>query len=157
MAMFSKPTNWKRYRVPLITAPLLLAYVVAWHTLGYPTSWGEAMFLGRLSSSAKAGSSELKLAELMPGEWELVCDSHGYDGPQYLKRYNKTFPPVAPPHDGVWGLIFIAQDGTYRSAVGSCGRNGAHLTLEPLGCVERAKATLTRTPSNISCPLFARH
>jgi hypothetical protein len=156
--MHTAPIKSKRFRASLVAASLLLAAGVAWSVLGYPTSFDEALFLGRLSVSVKDGSRELRLAELMPGDWELVCDSHAYDDSLYLKRYDKTFPPVAPPQDGVWGLIFIARDGSYSSAVGSCGRIGAYVTVEPLGCVERSKATLTRTPSNKSCPAFSfRH
>jgi hypothetical protein len=155
--MLTAPDKSKRSRTSLITASVLLAAGVAWFFLGFPTSFYEALFLGKLSVSTKAGSGELKLSELMPGDWELVCESHGYDGPMYLKRYNKTFPPVAPPQDGVWGLIFIAKDGSYSSAVGSCGRIGAYVTLEPSGCVERSKATVIRAASKKSCPSFFIH
>ncbi len=139
----------------LIAASVLVVFGAVWFFLGFPTSFDEALFLGRLAANTRAGSGDLKLSELMPGDWELACDSHGYDGPMYLKRYNKTFPPVAPPQDGVWGLIFISKDGSFSSAVGSCGRIGAYVTLEPLGCVERSRATIIRTTSSRSCPSYS--
>lgn len=152
--MLTSPTKSERSRASLITASLLLVSGVAWFVLGFPTSLGEALFLGRLSAKAKAGSGESKLSELMPGDWELVCDSHGYDGPLYLERYNKTYPPAAPPQDGVWGLIFISKDGSYRSAVGSCDRIGAYVTFEPSECLERSQATVIRAATSKSCPSF---
>jgi hypothetical protein len=92
----------------------------------------------------------------MPGDWELVCESHGYDGPLYLKRYNKIFEPVAPPQDGVWGLIFISNDGSYKSAVGSCRVPGVRLYTN--GCTERGQAVLLRGTSHGECPEFkVRH
>jgi hypothetical protein len=141
-------------RIFLIIAGTLVSATIAWSLLGYPTSIDEALFFRRLSSKVSEGSQELRLSELMSGDWELVCDSHFYDGPLYLKRYDKTYPPAAPPQKGVWGFIFIAEDGSYRSAVGSCASTGAYLSFEPLGCIERSMAVLVREEKARSCPAF---
>lgn len=133
-----------------------LALLFGWRWLGYPTSLDEASFLRKLSSQVTSGTQELRLSDLMPGDWELVCESHGYDGPLYLKRYNKIFEPVAPPQDGVWGLIFISNDGSYKSAVGSCRVPGVRLYTN--GCTERGQAVLLRGTSHGECPEFkVRH
>lgn len=125
----------------------------AWGLLGMPSSLAEAIFLFRIS--AAAGVRELDLAELMPGDWELVCESHGYDGPLRLDRYGRTYPPAAPPQDGVWGLVFIAADGSYESAVGSCRYPGVGIHLGPgRVCVERSGATLRRQAGTGECASF---
>jgi hypothetical protein len=149
------PLKTKKLRLLLIVAGVIVAGVVTWSFLGYPTSLDEAFFLHRLSSNISAGSQELRLSELMPGDWELVCESHSYDGPLYLKRYEKIYPPSAPPQDGVWGFVFISKDGSYRSTVGSCGSTGAHISLHPLGCIERQMAVLVRDGKDYrSCPVY---
>ena len=132
---------------------LLIATTIAWGFLGFPTSLDEATFLHRLSSKVSAGVQKIILSELMPGDWELVCSSHSYDGPLYLKQYNKTFPTVASD-DGGWGLIFISKDGSFSSAVGSCGRQaGTYISLEPHFCVKRSDAVLSRSEIS-SCTTF---
>lgn len=134
----------------------VLSVTGAWGFLGYPTSIDEAIFFRRLSSAASARSSEVKLAELMPGDWELVCWSHSYDGPLHLSRYNRTYEPAAPADDGMWGLIFIAKDGSYRSAVGSCGGIGVYLNFEPKVCIERSQSVLyIGKSSKESCTTFS--
>ncbi|MEN6620318.1 MAG: hypothetical protein ABFD50_02050, partial [Smithella sp.] len=70
-------------------------------------------FIEAVSTEIKGGAKELNLSKLMPGDWELVCSSHPYDGPLYIKKYKKKFKPVASAHDGSWGLIFINSDGSY--------------------------------------------
>lgn len=146
-------------RTSVIAIAAVLSVTGAWGFFGYPTSFDEAMFLRRLSSAASARSSEVKLAELMPGDWELVCWSHSYDGPLYLSRYNRTYEPAAPADDGMWGLIFIAKDGSYHSAVGSCGRIGAYLNFEPKVCIERSLSVLSIVKSSSEpCTTFTfRH
>jgi hypothetical protein len=130
-----------------------LLAIWGWSLFGYATSFDEAVFLRRLSGEVSAGSLEIKLPELMPGDWEIVCESHGYDGPIYLKRYNKTFDPVAPPQDAVWGLIFIAKDGSFSSAVASCRTSTVMLNTN--GCTERENAILIREPKQEKCPVFS--
>lgn len=79
------------------------------------------------------------MAKLIPGTWELVCDSSGYGGPVYLQQYNRTYEPVGEMQDGAWGLIFIQKDGTFVSETGS-RRHG--FTFD-FGCIEKSKARLT--------------
>lgn len=124
-----------------------------WSIFGYATSFDEAIFLRRLSSKVSSGASEIRLPELMPGDWEVVCESHGYDGPLYLKSYNKTFDPVAPPQDGVWGLIFISNDGSFSSAVASCRTSKVKLNTN--GCTERENAILIREAKPEQCAVFS--
>jgi hypothetical protein len=124
-----------------------------WSMFGYATSFDEAVFLRRLSAEVSSGALEIKLLELMPGDWEVVCESHGYDGPLYLKRYNKTFDPVAPPQDAVWGLIFISKNGSFSSAVASCRTSKVKLNTN--GCTERENAILIREPKQEKCAVFS--
>lgn len=153
IAMSLLPRN---YRTPLITTGVVIFVVTVWRFFGYPTSFVEAIFLHKLSSSISAGSSELRLAELMPGDWELVCESHGYDGPLYLKRYNKTYTPAAPSQEGVWGFVFIAKDGSYRTAVGSCASVGVYLNFDPRFCIKRHEANLFLSPNRReACATFS--
>jgi hypothetical protein len=121
---------------------LPFALFLGWHLLGYPYSLDEARFLHKASGQISSGAKELDLAKLMPGDWELVCDSHAYDGPLHLKRYNKTFEPASRAQDDAWGLIFISPDGSYQSASGSCRVLDAELSTD--GCIERAKAKFVR-------------
>jgi hypothetical protein len=118
-----------------------------------PTSLDEYKFIKEVSTRLVTGTDELRLPDLMLGDWELVCESLGYDGPLYLKQYNKTYSPVAPPQDGVWGLIFISKDGSYKSASGSCRSTKALLRTN--GCAKREKAILIKDKDYSSeCPIF---
>ena len=151
------PLTSRNDHIPLIAAGVVIFVVTVWRFFGYPTSLDEAIFLHKLSSSVSAGASSLRLAEMMPGDWELVCESHSYDGPLHLKHYNKTYPPAAPSQDGVWGFIFIAKDGSYRSAVGSCGSVGAHLNFDPRFCIKRHEAYLFLSPDRREpCATFSQ-
>jgi hypothetical protein len=145
-----------KHRFWLSTA-LVVGLLFVWHRLGYPYSLDEARFLHRLSVAKANNAQTLNLAELMPGDWEMVCESSGYDGPLYLKRYGKTYEPVGRPQDSAWGLIFISADGSFTSASGSCRVPG----LQPLpGCREKPEALLVRSEhGRVDCPEFvaAKH
>lgn len=133
-----------------------LVLLSGWRWLEYPISADEAFFLRKLSSEVTSGAQELRLPDFMPGDWELVCESHGYDGPFYLQRYNRTFEPAAPPQDSVWGLIFISNNGSYKSVVGSCREPGVLLYMN--GCIERDQAVLLLDADYGECPKFtAKH
>jgi len=129
--------------------------IFLWDHFHLPTSVNETIFRHRLTEKASQNAPNIILSELMPGNWELICDSHGYDGPLYLKQYNKTYPPAAPPQDGVWGLIFVNKDGSYTSAIQPYGKGVVYLSLEPHGCLERTKAVLVRIPE--SRPHYGTH
>jgi hypothetical protein len=146
-----KTNRTARNRYTVLAAGLLT--IVGWFMLGCPYSLDEAIFLRKLSARISSGDVSISLPELMPGDWELVCESHGYDGPLYLKRYDKTFEPAAPMQDGVWGLIFIAKDGSYSSAVASRRSSSAYLRVD--GCTERAQAILVRDDSQGKYPTFS--
>jgi hypothetical protein len=121
-----------------------------WLHFGAPTTLAEATFLSKVA--ARLGQP-IELAELMPTDWEMVCESHGYDGPLYIKKYDKTYSPAAPSQDGVWGLIFIRADGSYTQAVGSCRYPGMQFDLN--GCVtaKSIKLTMYNSPK-YSCPVY---
>jgi hypothetical protein len=149
-------SQWKSLRGLLAISIVAAALGALWVSLGSPSSLGEARFLNRVASAIKNDTQELSLPELMPGNWELVCDSHGYDGPLYLKQYGRTYPPVAPPQDGVWGLLFISSDGSFVSAVGSCRYPGVQLDAN--GCTKRSRASLRVQPEyGSSCRRFKVH
>lgn len=135
-----------------LSAALAVGVAVVWHRLGYPYSLDEALFLHRLSVAHANNAQTLDLGELMPGNWEMVCESGGYDGALYLERYGRTYEPVGPPQDSAWGLIFISTDGSFKAASGSCRVPG----LQPLpGCLERPEALLVRSErGRTDCPEF---
>jgi hypothetical protein len=121
-----------------------------WLYFGAPTSLAEATFLSK--AAARLGQP-IELAELMPTDWEMVCESHGYDGPLYIQKYNKIFSPAAPSQSGVWGLIFIRADGSFTQAVGSCQYPGMQFDLN--GCVTAKSIKLTMHNSQkYSCPVY---
>lgn len=70
-------------------------------------------------------------------DWELVCFSHPYDGPLYLKKYDRTYEPVAGVQDSEWGLLFIDKNGDYFSIAGSANDG---VDFHKLGCLTKDKA-----------------
>ncbi|MFS2033462.1 hypothetical protein ACEN8I_05490 [Polaromonas sp. CT11-55] len=143
-----------RLRGFLGTAALVFTSLLIWSHFGYPQSLVEARFLFKLKSVAAGDVQEVNLTELMPGDWETVCDSHGYYGPLYLEKYNKTFPATGAMQDGAWGLIFIKTDGTYEPISSSCGQ-GAYVDF-PAGCLSRDESVLVREMASepSKCPLL---
>jgi len=101
-------------------------------------------FTRSVQTEIDRGAKELDLSKLMKGEWETVCNIHSYDGPTYIKKYNRTYPPAGAAQDGAWGLTFINPDGSYESAVGS-RKNGFSFDF---GCLDRADAKLVRKTEN---------
>jgi hypothetical protein len=131
----------------LITLPVVagICVLAGWLALGAPRSLVEYRFHTGLEQELRAGAQQIALEQLMPSGWELACESHPYDGPLHLARYQRTYPPVADPHDGAWGLVFIARDGSPAYVKGNC-TSGARFNLG--GCVSRNAATLVRTPES---------
>ena len=138
----------KLSRVLLISA--LVAITVAAYIAF--TGRAERQFHRAIESSLKSGSKTIDLSTEWPGDWELVCESHGYDGDLYLEKYKKTYPSIAPPQDGMWGLIFISADGSYSGAIGSCRTPGAQLRTN--GCTPRSQAQLVLREGSQSCPEY---
>jgi len=132
-----------------------LVAVGTWALSRRPGYRAEMRFVEALRSENVRSAHELKLSELMPGDWELVCGSHGYAGEFYVKRYNRTYPAVGALHDGSWGLVFIAKDGSYTSAAGNCTSPGVYLGVE--GCIERAHAVLSSKSHPQQCARFAQN
>ena len=153
LAGFGSHCMTKNLRTRIVLVGVVLLAIGGWRLFGFATSLDEAIFLWRLSSKVSSAAVDIKLSELMPGDWELVCESHGYDGPLYLARYNKTFNPVAPAQDAVWGLIFISKDGSFTSAVASCRTSGVSLGTN--GCTERESALLIRERNSADCLVFS--
>lgn len=127
----------------------LLAFIVSfflWRWMGYPTSFNEAVFLVKLQSAISKKQQTINFADLMPGDWELVCLSHGYDAPLYLKEYGRTYPQAGAMQDSAWGLIFIEPDGSYTPVSGSCG-DGVYIGgFKNAICLPRDQAILQQEP-----------
>ncbi|MBI2726559.1 MAG: hypothetical protein HYX42_09960 [Polaromonas sp.] len=132
---------------------LLIVSLSVWIYFGSPTSVSEFTFMRRVAALKSTYPKAIELREMMPGDWEMVCDSHGYDGPLYIKKYNRTYEPAAPPSDGAWGLIFIRSDGTFTEAVGSCRYPKVELDVN--GCKEARSVRLFLTSQvHESCPIY---
>ena len=136
----------------LVVACLVTGFF-GWRWLGYPSSLGEAHFYRNLSFEVKSGAKQLKLVELMPGDWELVCGAHGYGGDFHLRKYNRTYSAVGATQDGAWGMIFISADGSFTAANGGCSSAQALLSLE--GCHNRHDAVMVREDNEAKCPSFS--
>lgn len=138
----------KRVRTVAVFFCVSLACATAWWLAGRPYSLAEARLLFALRAGAEGPT--LDLGRLMPGEWELACDAHGYGGDFRVERYGRTYPAVGQMQDGAWGIVFIRPDGTFQTAASTCGASGVILDLN--GCVPRGKAILHRTEKASSCP-----
>src|SRR4051812_38726416 len=102
----------RKRAIALLSVGAIVGTGAAWLALGAPSSVSEARFHYRLKAAAAASGSTLNLAALMPGEWELVCSVHCYDGPLRVAKYARTYPAVSACQDRAWGLVFIASDGS---------------------------------------------
>lgn len=92
--------HWRRHALAgLLALGTLVALAVIWLRMGAPYSLDEALFLYRLSVARVDDAAQIDLGKMMPGDWEMVCESHGYDGPLYLERYGRTYQPVGPAQD----------------------------------------------------------
>jgi len=117
------------------------ALLMAWY---WSSTKAEREFIFNVQLEIERGANELDLPKLMKGNWETVCSIHGYDGPTYIKKYDRTYSPAGAAQDGVWGLTFISQDGSYESAAGS-RKNGFNFDF---GCLDRDDAKLVRKTEN---------
>jgi hypothetical protein len=141
----------------LTTVAVILVSVLifAWSKLNYPYSYAEAIFLSNLNTVLSNNLQKINLAELMPTEWETVCESHGYDEPLYLEKYRKNFPTAGGMQDAAWGLIFIKPDSSFDLISSSCGA-GAALHFSNERCLPRERAILIRDKNtqNGICKVF---
>jgi hypothetical protein len=136
----------------IIALPLAL---YTWHRLGYAASPYEALFMIRLQQASNRNAVDIKLAAMMPGEWEIVCYKGGYSPDLILPKFNKRYVSRAYPNDDGWDLLFIAPDGTHRAASGSCGSTGLTIDPEQNLCVKRDSARLTKNAeSPKTCNLY---
>lgn len=144
-------------RVPLghsLLAALfgLCVATLAWLNLGAPHSLAEWRFLRSVEQAAATGHTGLDLAALMPGEWEMVCDSDGRAGPLHVPRYGRTYEAAGPLRDRAWGLLFIGTDGSPTPVAGSCEGQGVELSVA--GCKTRSEAAVTLVNRDTSCAYF---
>lgn len=116
--------------IALVLAALITVMFYLWN-------WSENQFISLLNHKISTGDYNLNLDKAVQGDWELVCRSHPYDGPMHLKKYNRTYEPVADAKDGAWGLIFIGSDGDYFSMSGSIIDG---FDFRKLACLPREKA-----------------
>lgn len=122
---------------------LVFLLLIMWCKLRYPYSYAEAIFLSNLTSISSNNIEKIDLGELMPTEWETVCESHGYDEPLYLEKYQKTFPAAGAMQDGAWGFIFIKPDGAFDRVASSCAA-GVYLEFRGNRCLSRLDAILLK-------------
>jgi hypothetical protein len=127
----------------------IVLFFWGWSEFGYPYSYTEAVFLFKLQDAVKKGATEVKLKELTPSDWEIVCESHGYDEPLYLPQYQKKFPTAGRMQDGAWGLIFIKKDGSFTSISSSCAK-GVYVEFLKNRCLARTDSILFRESKNNS-------
>ena len=127
-----------------LLASLLL--VMIWWSCGAPTSLSEAIFYANLKYSVSDSDEKIELNKLMPGKWEMVCGSDGYDGPVFIEKHNKWYQPVGYAQDGWWGLLFVFPDGSYKPATN-------HIpSIYMEGCAERDKAILYKGEKGYTLP-----
>jgi hypothetical protein len=141
-------------RVGWIAPCALILVGVGWCGFWSPPPIEEARLRQGLSAAVADHLSSIDLSALVPGEWEMVCDAHCYDGESFhVRKYDRRFPTVSACHDGSWGLVFIASDGSFTSATGDCRVAAAHIDLH--GCTPRVRATLDLWPgAGQSCPSY---
>jgi hypothetical protein len=122
---------------------IIILFFLGWSKFGYPYSYTEAVFLFKLHDAVTKGATEVNLNELTSSDWEIVCESHGYDEPLYLPQYQKKFPNAGQMHDGAWGLIFIKKDGSFTSVSSSCAK-GVYLEFLKNRCLAKKDSILFR-------------
>jgi len=144
------PRGWSFY---LLIAFIIFA-VAYWRIFNLPRSFLEYKFHSYLARYLNDKPEELNLVDFMDSDWELVCESHGYDEELYLKKYNKKFPTAGEMQDGAWGLIFIYKDGSYNLVSNSC-KGGAYFTFSSNRCLSRENAKLFLKGKELNCYYFA--
>jgi hypothetical protein len=128
---------------------ILMMILFIWRSQNYPRSWAEFKFIQNLQSINIEKNNEILISNLMPNDWETVCESHGYDGTLYVGKYNKTFPTAGAMQDGSWGLVFIQKNSEYEMVSSSCGQ-GVHVSFKGNRCLSRDNAILYYAPKRSS-------
>jgi hypothetical protein len=126
---------------------VIFILLFTWMGMGFPSSLAEYRFLLRLKEFSINKAIEISASELMPGDWVMMCESHGYDEDLYIKEYDKKYPNVGAMQDGAWGLIFINPNGSYTSVSASCGM-GVYVKFSGNRCLARDKAVFHRLPKD---------
>jgi hypothetical protein len=132
-----------RSKIQLVVFLLLVASLTVWWQLGTPQSWMEAKVTYRLLTLSPSDAKDLDITQLVEGDWTLVCDSHGYGGPQKIERFGRTYPAIGDAQDGAWGLLFIRADGSYFGVRGNCRVPGFGFELQR--CLDRTDAIVRRS------------
>lgn len=144
------PRSWSFY----LMAAFIIFSVVYWLIFNLPRSFLEYKFHSDIARYLKDRPEEINLVDFMDSDWELVCESHGYDEELYLKKYNKKFPTAGEMQDGAWGLIFIYKDGGYNLVSSSC-KGGIYFTFLSNRCLSRENAKLFFKKYERDCSYFS--
>lgn len=146
----------KLFKWCLLIGLAFLGFIIIWVVFDLPPYTSVGKFRKSLYTQVEANAPELKLADMMEGNWELACDSHGYGGPVRIAKYNRSYEPVGDADDKAWGMIFIFPDGSYKGVTGRCRKGGVDPDL--MGCWDRDKAILhRREPAGYDeCPRYTR-
>ncbi|MGE5384376.1 MAG: hypothetical protein ACM3SV_00650 [Betaproteobacteria bacterium] len=130
---------------------LLCLLTAAWFVA--PNSLAEALFRWRLSEAVEKSSTPIQLSDLASFEWVEVCEHHGYDGDFKHPVSGRIYTaPSSSSHDGIWSLLFIAENGEPTYITGSCKRGGAKIL--PFACMPRKQAVLELVASSNECPNY---
>lgn len=105
----------------------------------YPYSIPEMKFYFRLNDAILTNKQVIRFDELFESDWEVVCESHGYDAAVVFNGV--TYPHAGDMQDGAWGFLFIYADGSFDSASSSCGK-GAYLMFSGKNCLPKSEAIL---------------
>lgn len=135
------------WRTLVLAVVLVPVTCLLWSFFEWPASIDELRFQSRLREALNSNSTSVDLSTLMPGDWELACNSSGYAGGFHLEKYGKDYPAVGAMQDSAWGLLFIAPDGSYSSASGNCRFTKAVFRMQ--GCMPRERATLIRNDNSL--------
>lgn len=134
-------------KISKFTLIIISISLTIWAWLNYPKSYNEAIFINKLSSFASSGRNYINISDITPFEWEIVCESNGYDEALYLEEFKKTYPIAGSPNDNSWGLLFIKKNGDYVSISSNCAA-GVYLSFSKKVCIKKSEAILSRVESN---------
>lgn len=138
---FSRYRMSKRKTVLFVIISTTLSLLLIWKKMHYPSSYYEGVFFSNLEAALSFDPSQIDLSKLMTTDWEMACESHGYDESLYIEKYQKTFPTAGAMQDASWGIIFIKTDGTFYLISSSCSF-GVYLEFHGNRCLKKNEAKL---------------
>ncbi len=106
--------------------------------------------------NVRDGVDAINLAEFMPGDWVMACESHGYDQRFVVEEFGREYPLVGSADEDAWGMVFISGDGSYVSASGTCFDSGVILRATVKRCMKREEAVFKRNKrsARTGCAVF---